>query len=186
MKEPHQFQSRINIILKAILFCFVFTGLFIVFTFFKSFIPEKFERVAHGIIGTTVALLTTFVFLKIDKKSFAAIGLIFDRNTLKKFFFGVLAGIALMGLLSVSVICFSDFKIEMNDNSSVLNFFLWTLPLIPLAFLEEVGFRAYPLIILKDRIGIRKTVIITSFLFAFYHITNGWSVQNAFLGAGVW
>jgi uncharacterized protein len=88
--------------------------------------------------------------------------------------------------LTLSVILFSNFKIEINNNSNILNFLFWTLPLIPLAFMEEVGFRAYPLIILKDTIGIRNSILITSILFALYHIVNGWTIQSAFLGAGVW
>lgn len=52
--------------------------------------------------------------------------------------------------------------------------------------MEEVGFRAYPVSILTDKTGIRITILITSILFAIYHIANGWSIQNSFLGAGVW
>ena len=52
--------------------------------------------------------------------------------------------------------------------------------------MEEVGFRAYPLMILKDKVGVRNSIIITSVLFALYHIANGWTIQNSFLGAGVW
>jgi len=173
-------------IIKAILFCIVFTGLLILLSFFKSSIPVKFERIAHGTIGTIAALLTTFLFVKFDKKTFADIGLVIEKTSLLKFFSGVLVGITLMGILSLSVIFFSNFKDETNSNSNILNFLLWTLPFIPLAFMEEVGFRAYPLILLKDKTGIRNSIIITSILFALYHILNGWTIQNSFLGAGVW
>lgn len=186
MKETKNLNTTTTYILKSILFCIVFTGLFVVFSFTKTIFPGKFERIAHGTIGTIVALLTTYIFLKFDKKSFTDIGLKFEKTTLKKFIFGVLTGIALMGLLTLAVILFSNFKIEINNNSNILNFLFWTLPLIPLAFMEEVGFRAYPLIILKDKIGIRNSIIITSILFALYHIANGWTIQNSFLGAGVW
>jgi membrane protease YdiL (CAAX protease family) len=186
MQKISQINSQTKVIFKATLFCIVFTGLFIILSFTKSSIPDKFERISHGIIGTIAALLTTFLFLKFDKKSFADIGLKFKKTTLTKFFLGVAIGIGIMGLLAISVIYFSNFKIELNKNSSILNFLFGTLPLIPLAFLEEVGFRAYPLIILKDKIGIRNSILITSILFALYHIANGWTIQNSFLGAGVW
>ena len=165
MKEITRQNKTAKYILKAILFCIIFTGLFIILSFSKSFVPDKFERIAHGTIGTIAALLTTFLFVKFDKKTFVDIGLVFEKTTLKKFFSGVLVGITLMGILSVSVIFFSNFKIETNSNSNIFNFLFWTLPLIPLAFLEEVGFRAYPLIILKDKTGIRNSIIITSILF---------------------
>jgi membrane protease YdiL (CAAX protease family) len=186
MKETKNLNTRITYIFKSILFCIVFTVLFVIFSFTKTFVPGKFERIAHGAIGTIVALLTTYLFLKIDKKSFADIGLKFEKTSLKKFIFGILIGIAIMGLLTLSVILFSNFKIETNNNSNILTFLFWTIPLIPLAFMEEVGFRAYPLIILKDKLGIRNSILITSILFALYHIANGWTIQNSFLGAGVW
>lgn len=173
-------------ILKALLFCTVFTVLFIILSFSKSLVADKFERIAHGTIGTFAALLTTFLFIRFDKITFADIGLKFEKNTFRNYFIGVLAGIGLMGILSLSVIFFSNFKVETNSHSNMLNFLLWTLPLIPLAFMEEVGFRAYPLKILNNKTGIRNSIIITSILFALYHVANGWTFQNSFLGAGVW
>jgi membrane protease YdiL (CAAX protease family) len=177
---------KIKYILKSILFCIVFTGIFVIFSLAKSFIPQKFERIVHGIIGTIAALLTTFLFLKIDKKSFADIGLKFEGTTIKKFFIGIIAGIGIMGLMTISVIIYSDFKIELNKDSSILKFLFFSLPLIPLAFMEEVGFRAYPLTVLKEKSGLLMSILITSILFGFYHIANGWTIQNSFLGPGVW
>ncbi|KOY86702.1 hypothetical protein AD998_11590 [bacterium 336/3] len=186
MKETFQEKFKIKYILKATLFCIVFTGIFIFFSFFKSLTPEKFERLAHGTLGTIAAFLTTLLFIKFDEKSFTDIGLTFEKSTLIKFFIGFLLGIGIMGLSVLYVIYFSDFKIDSNTNSNIFNFLFWTLPLIPLAFMEEVGFRAYPLSILKNKIGIRNSIVITSILFALYHIANGWTIQNSFLGAGVW
>ncbi len=172
--------------LKATLFCIVFTAIFITFSFSKSLVPGKFERLAHGILGTLAAVITTFLFLKFDKKSFAEIGLTFKKTTFTKFFLGVLFGIVLMVLSVLGVIYFSDFKIDLNTHSNIPNFIFLTLPFIPLAFMEEVAFRAYPLQLLKDKTGIRISIIVTSILFASYHIANGWTIQNSFLGAGVW
>jgi len=180
------FNVKSRSLLEATCFCFTFTGLFVLFSFLKSFVPDNFERLTHGTIGTMVALLTTYLFLKIDKKSFADIGLKFEKATIKRFFSGVLAGIVLMGLLALSAIFMADFKIEVNPNSNFLYFLYATLPLIPLAFMEEVGFRGYPLVLLQEKTGPRNAIIITSLLFALYHIANGWTIQGAFLGAGVW
>ena len=123
MKESWLFNSNAKYILKATLFCIVFTGLYVLVYFITSPVYDKSERVAHAAIGTIVALLTTFIFLKFDKKSFADIGLLFDKTTLKKFFAGVLAGIGIMGLLAMSTIYFSDFRIVANKNSNILIFF---------------------------------------------------------------
>lgn len=173
-------------IFKAILFCVVFIGLFVFLSFSKGFVADKFERIAHGMIGTCAAIFTTFIFVKFDKINFADIGLKFERISVKRFLLGVLAGIALMGILSMSVITYSNFKIEHNSNSNFLSFLFYTLPLIPLAFMEEIAFRGYPLRKLKEQTGVRYAIIITSLLFGIYHIANGWTIQNSFLGAGVW
>lgn len=152
----------------------------------KTFFPKNLERITHGLIGTLAAILTTILFLKFDRKKFSDIGLTFQRTTITKFFAGVVTGVILMGLLTTCVLYFTHAKIYINPNSNFLHFLLITWPLIPLAFMEELGFRAYPLEILKDKTGIRLSIFITSVLFALYHIANGWTVAGAFYGPGVW
>lgn len=186
MQEISQSNIKTKYIFKSILFCIVFTGFLVIFSFLKSFIPNKFERFAYGTIATAVSFLTTYIFLRFDRKSFSDIGLKFENSTLRKFCVGVLIGISLMGIMTVFVIYFSKFKIELNNNSSVLNFLFWTSPLILLSLMEEVGFRAYPLVIIKDKVGIRASIVTTSILFALYHIPNGWTVSGAFMGPGIW
>ena len=186
MQATIQNNFRTKYIIKSVLFCVVFTGLFVAFSFAKNSIPRNFERLAHGIIGTLAAFLTTVLFLKSDKKKFSDIGLTFKRNTIVKFFAGVVVGIVIMGLLATNLLYFTNVGIEVNPRSNFPNFFLMTLPLIPLAFMEELGFRAYPLEILKDKIGIRLSIVITSILFALYHIANGWTVASSFYGPAVW
>lgn len=179
-------ENKTGYIVKSVLFCAVFTGLFVVFSFAKNFIPNNFERLAHGIIGTLAAFITTALFLKFDRKPWSAIGLSIRRTTIVHFFTGVMAGIVIMGLLVTVSLYFSKVTVEVNDASSALHFLLVTFPLIPLAFMEELGFRAYPLEILKDKIGIRLSIIITSLLFALYHIANGWTIASSLYGPAVW
>jgi uncharacterized protein len=156
------------------------------FSLVKGFLPNRFERLAHGIIGTLAAILTTVLFLRLDKKRFSDIGLIVERTTIIKFIAGIIAGVVIMSVLAMGVIYFSNLTVQVNPGTNVWYFFLMTSPLILLAFMEELGFRAYPLQILKDKIGIRTSVIITSLLFALYHIVNGWSIASIFLGPAVW
>ncbi len=172
--------------IKSVVFCFTFTGLFVVFSFAKHLIPNNSERLAHGIIGTLAAFLTTVLFLKFDKKKPGDIGLTFDRKTMVKFITGIIAGIIVMGILVTGVLYFTHSKIHINPNRNFSHFFLMTLPLIPLAFMEELGFRAYPLEILKDKVGIRLSIIVTSILFGLYHIANGWTIASSLYGPAVW
>jgi uncharacterized protein len=172
--------------IKAILFCIVFVMFFIILSFTKSFIPNQFERLAHGIIGTVAAFVTTLLFLKLDKKSCSDIGLKFERSTALRFFSGVGTGIIIMGLLAGGVIFFTGSEIGTNPQGDLWRFLLATAPLLPLAFMEELGFRAYPLEELKNNVGVRASIIITSLLFALYHIVNGWSVATSFYGPAIW
>ena len=177
---------RVRYISKSILFCIVFTGILIVFSLTKGFLPNRFERLGHGIIGALAAFLTTALFLKFDRKRFSDIGLTIERTTIVRFFAGIIIGVIIMGLLAAGVIYFSNLTVQVNPRSNAWHFLLVTFPLIPLAFMEELAFRAYPLQILKDRVGIRPSIIITSILFAAYHIVNGWSIASVVLGPAVW
>jgi len=186
MEDTIQNNIKAKYIFKSVLFCVAFTGLLVIFSFAKGFIPNEFERLAHGVIGTLAAFLATVLFLRFDRKRFSSIGLTFERNTVVRFFVGVITGVVIMGLLAMSVIYFTNVEIKVNQGSNLLHFLLVTAPLLPLAFMEELGFRAYPLQILKDRIGIRLSIIITSILFGLYHIVNGWSIASSLYGPAVW
>ncbi len=174
-----------NHILKAIVFCALFTGLFVRFSMFNT-APETYKRLVHGLIGTAAAFITTFIFLRSDKKSFAAIGLQLQRSTLPKFFAGILMGTGIMGALVMGVLYFTHTGVELNPQANMLRFLWATIALLPLAFMEELGFRAYPLRLLQDTTGIRLAIFITSVLFALYHIANGWTVRSSFYGPAVW
>ena len=178
--------SKLKIISKATLFCILFTGLFVVLSFSKTSFPASYERLSHGVIGTIAAFLVTIVFLKYDKKRFSDIQLYFDKRTIGKFFVGIAIGVVLMGLLATGVMYFTDVSIEPNQKANIFRFFIMTSPLILLALCEELGFRAYPLQILKNKVGMRLSIVITSVLFALYHIVNGWTISSSFFGPGVW
>ena len=57
---------------------------------------------------------------------------------------------------------------------------------IPLAFMEEAGFRAYTLLKLNKAVGTIAMQFIVAIAFALYHMANGWSIEAAFLGTFVW
>lgn len=164
----------------------VFTVVLVLFSFAKNFLPHQWERWAHGIAGTLAALFTTMLFLQFDRKKLADIGLRLNSGTVLRFISGVLVGILIMGTMALAVMHWTDVTIQWNQNSSGLHFLLMTAPLLPLAYMEELGFRAYPLVILREKTGIRTSLIITAVLFALYHIANGWSVAGSFYGPAVW
>ena len=186
MEATVQGNNRLQYILKSALFCVVFTGMLVVFSFAKSFFPDSVERPAHGIIGTICAFLATIIFLRVDKKKFSDIGLTFDRSTVAKFIAGFLVGVVIMGLLAMSSLYMSGLKVELKPAGGLMHFLMATMPLIPLAFMEELAFRAYPLETIKSKLGIWPSILITSILFALYHLVNGWTIERSFLGPAIW
>ena len=101
-------------IFKSVLFCVSFTAIFVLFSFAKNFIPESFERIAHGVVGTIAALVTTVIFLKADKKRFSDIGLVFEKGTIPRLLAGIVIGVVIMGTMVTSVIYFTGASIEFS------------------------------------------------------------------------
>jgi membrane protease YdiL (CAAX protease family) len=171
---------------KAILFCMLFTSLFFILSSTLNFAPAPFEKFAQGVTGTVAALLSVVIFLKFERRRFSDIGLVFQRSTITRFFIGVLLGICIMGLLVSGVLFFTKTVVSVNPTSTLAEFLLATAPLLLLALMEELGFRSYPLELLRKKIGIRSAIIITSLLFALYHVAMGWSIPRAFSGPAIW
>ncbi|MBN8590012.1 MAG: CPBP family intramembrane metalloprotease [Rhodothermia bacterium] len=178
--------TQFTLMFKVALFCTVFTGFFAAFSFAKNFFPSSLERLVYGIIGLFAAFVTTFLFLRFEQKKFSDIELFFEAKTFLRFLSGVFIGLLIMGFVAFGVMYFTHVEVRPSPKANIFSFFVMTSPLILLAFVEELGFRAYPLQMLKGKVGIRLSITITSILFALYHIANGWSVVSSFLGPAVW
>ncbi|MBL0270122.1 MAG: hypothetical protein IPP99_16055 [Chitinophagaceae bacterium] len=150
--------------LKISLYCIAFTGIYLLAYFIKAPVYNEYEKLPHAIIGVLVALLLTWLFLKADGKTFRQIGLFWEGSqTLLRFVRGLLIGIVLMGAMTLAVIFFSGFRIVLNPGSTIPGFLWASLSLLPLGFMEEFAFRAYPLETLKAKSGIRITIFLTAF-----------------------
>lgn len=178
--------NRTITIVKSILLSLVFAGILVIISKLNAFIPQKFERFSYGILGTFVAFLVTWAFLRFDTRSFAAIGLKWEKGTLTRFIAGIGIGIMLAAIMIASLVFFSNLEIKLNEQYNIAGFLIWTLALVPLAFMEELAFRAYPFSALRKATGIWVTQIIIAVLFALYHVAGGQSLASAFLGPGVW
>jgi len=91
--------------------------------------------------------------------------------------------------MSLYILCFVyslGLKIQPNKNVNLLFLLLNALPtIILLAFMEEIIFRTYPLIILKNKIGQFTALITTSILFGLYHLAFGWGITG-FISTSIW
>ena len=157
------------------------SGIFIV----KSF-PASWERFVYGISSTLSALMATWLLLKIDKKTFAEINLVWQNSTLKNFVKGVLLGSFIFGILLSVLLLFADLEIQNSRQGMSLSAAAAYLSIIPLALAEEIAFRAFPFIKLERAFGLRITQWIVAIAFAAYHVILGWDVLAACLGPGIW
>lgn len=172
--------------IKAILFCIVFMGVLMLASSLKYMLPLQYERYSYGIIGMAAAFLVTWLFLKFDKKRFANIGLQWEPATIKRFFTGFAIGLLISAAMMFSLFIFIGLKIELAKDYNIGLFFAWAMALLLLSYMEEVAFRAYPFITLKNAAGVWPAQIIIAILFALYHVAGGQSVASSFMGPGIW
>jgi membrane protease YdiL (CAAX protease family) len=189
MKRYLDDPPRLTIFGRVVLYWVCFIGLFLAFSFIYSFFPAigpKMIGMRHGITGTLVAFVVTGVFLKMEKKSFRDIGLVWEKSTPLKFLGGVLAGSILFGVMLLILVKNSGLKLIPNNPSFDYRMLIGYLAFIPLALMEEVAFRSYPFRRLTAVFGLRSTQVIIGVAFALYHLIGGWSLYIAFTGPFVW
>ncbi len=171
-------------IIRAILLPIAFTILLAGASFFKQLLPAQYERMSYGLIGSAVAILVTWLFLKWDRKSWSALNLGWDSKTLPKSLLGLIMGIVLAAIMVGTMVICTDVTIALNDSPAILPFLMTATALIPLAWMEEMAFRGYAFQQLHSSIGLRNTQIIIAIVFALYHVAGGQGLASSFLGPG--
>ncbi len=178
---------KTGVVLKSTIYWVIFIiFLWVTGTLFARLFPSFWLNFVYGIGGTLGAFLATWIMLKIEKRSFAYYGLIWQKRTLFNFFKGLIAGTLIFLSIIAFLLSFTDLQLLKNPLPWNVASYYWYLFFIPLALMEEIAFRAYPFLQLKKAFGIRATQYITAIVFALYHILNGWDYQVAFLGPGTW
>ena len=143
-------------------------------------------NLSYGIAGTISVILATWIFLKIEKRSFRDIGLIWERKTIYRFFKGILIGTIIFSGIILILLAFTALQWQKGIYGLRTKDVAAYLTIIPLALMEELAFRAYPFLKLNKVLGLRITQVVVAIVFALYHIICGWDVSIAFLGPGVW
>jgi membrane protease YdiL (CAAX protease family) len=177
----------IKIIVRSILYWVIFIALFyLTSNIFLRFSPPEWTRLSYGILGILSAYFTTWIFLKFDNQNFTDIGLTWQHNTIIKFVKGLLLGMGIFAIILLVLVNFTELQITLNPKGINLPTALGFLAIFPLALMEELAFRAYPLVILNRKFGLWITQFIVAIAFALYHIQFGWSAFSAFSGPFVW
>jgi membrane protease YdiL (CAAX protease family) len=136
-----------------------------------------------GSIGSLGAVFVARALLKSESKTFSGIYLAWNAGSLRRFVFGCAVGMTIVGVMLVVIVVLSGLAVESVPNPDYLNALGFSiLVLVVLALMEEIAFRSYPLVRLRDAFGVRTSIYCTSLFFALYH---GVDAANL-LGPGVW
>ena len=178
--------KKIAPVIKATGCCVLFTLLLALASFIKHIFPPQYERYIYGILGLIVAFTVVFVFTRLEKKTLRAIGLQWTKATLPKFFTGFFTGLLLSAIMIAIVVYFNGLKIIVAPGYNVPLFFAWGMSLLLLSLMEEIAFRTYSFITIKNTNGVWAAQVVIAVLFALYHIAGGQAIMSSFLGPGVW
>lgn len=140
----------------------------------------------YGLIGTTLAIVISWIFIRSEKGSFSNYGLRWRMLSLRNFLVGNLLGFFLLGSMVAILLLFTYVKFEWTNHSWPRQVWLSYLSMIPLVLMEEIVFRGYAFVKLYRRIGFLYAQLFMAVLFVLYHVVQGWEWQIALAGPGVW
>lgn len=176
-----------NAITKSLLYWTVFTSLLFGLSLLTALAPPSWSRLPQALMGSLAAFLLIWLFLKYEKRTLSAIGLVWDKYTIIKFLLGLVAGAAIFAVILLVLLNFTGLELIRSANAATLQTCLAALlVIIPFALMEELAFRSYTLLKLEKAHGLLWAQIITAVAFALYHIVSGWDWKIAFLGPGSW
>lgn len=172
-----------NVVIKVAVFWAGFFALLFGYRLLVGLFGLSTSYFNMGVVLSMATLLITFLLLRNDKKTLGNIRLTWSGGTLKRLVLGSSAGVVLMGLILSILVTLSPLDILPVSSPDYFGALVWSgLVFMALSLMEEVAFRAYPLVQIKRLWGTRPAIYITSVVFAFYH---GLHLGNL-LGPGVW
>lgn len=172
-------------LLRVLTFCVCCGLTLILISPLTNNLPKPWSEILLGIIATILVFALTVVFARWEKLQLNEIGIAPGAQTLKKFIVGFSIGLLLALFQAVLVLASSHSKLLLVPGLSVrtilITFFLYLI----LALREELAFRGYPLRSLSYAIGSWKSQLIVAIVFSLEHLAGGYTLFQAFLGAGI-
>jgi len=170
-------------VMKTALFWVGFFALLFGYRLFGGHFTAGKSYLTMGVVLSLSSILLTFIFLRSERKTLRDIGLVWSDGTFGRLAFGTMAGVFTMGILLTVLVTLSPLGLAPISNPDYFVGLVWAgLIFMALSLMEEIAFRAYPLIQITRSWGVRPAIYITSIVFAFYH---GVDLGNL-LGPGVW
>ncbi|MGE5679232.1 MAG: M1 family aminopeptidase [Pseudomonadota bacterium] len=175
------FRKYLVPVLKAAGFIVVYMSIMLIagLIFFSgtSLGEGKLQELLVGALSFAASLLVAFLYLRLDRKSFASIGINFREDWYKKLLLGCLEGTAAI-LMVFSILLISGMAEAVGMNkagaTAVLTEILTGFPLylIAVAFTEELLTRGYIYHYLKGKFTVAGAAMVTSAIFALMHLFN--------------
>ncbi len=128
---------------------------------------------AGSILVTVIALIVTYIAVRLNKTTFKAVNFYLDKRTTLQFFSGFILGSLIIGLMLVVLITCSALEINRNQNIDMYAVAIGILPVFLLAYMEEVIFRGYAFSKVNEHLGIWLAQILLGLLFVWYHDFTG-------------
>jgi hypothetical protein len=187
MRKNHiQNSAGTTALWKPIFFILVFTGLLFFCGNARSLFPSAYSLLAYGILGSLAGLVTARIFQQKKQPSFASMGLGWEKKTVTRFVLGTITGAVIFAIILFILLQFSELNIQFHPQSSATDYLFIYLPILPLALMEEIGFRSYPQQKLYQAYGPWISQLVIAVAFGAYHLLNGWSLLSSFAGPFVW
>jgi membrane protease YdiL (CAAX protease family) len=178
-------QSKLTAIIKAISFWIGWLLLLHLCGAFEGFFPANIKSCIFGIIGSLIAFGLTWAYLKSEQRAFRDIGLNFQTQTPLRFVYGALIGAAIFAVMTALLLLVGKLHL-IYTGASAASVLISIVTLFWLALMEEIAFRCYPFLKLKDNFGLIGAQLIAAIGFAAYHFSIGWSLQSVLMGPFVW
>ncbi len=170
-------------ILSVLIFWSIFWLLLIALQAFPQLGGHDWAVLIAGCLLVGLSLLLVFLFLKHEHRTAGGLGLTWSFKSLWEFALGTIIGIVVVGVMLLILITLTPVSVQRVASPDFWNATAYAaLVLFVLALMEEIVFRSYPLFRLKESVGIRTSIYVTSLFFALYH---GLDPMNL-LGPGVW
>lgn len=171
---------------RSIVFIILFTLLLVGSGKLRGLVAPDYSMLVYGTLGSLSAYGLAWWFVRHEGKSLAVIGLAPDRCTGIRFGLGVLIGMVVFGVMVGTLTHLAGLEIRRANTVMDAAFWLAYLPILPLALMEEIGFRSYAQMTLYTKHGVWVSQVVCAVLFGLYHVAGGWSFASAFWGPFVW
>lgn len=171
--------------LRVILFCISCAIILILFSPVTKNLPEPWSEILLGSIAVIAVFILSILFSNWEKLTLTDIGIIPTKQTLPLFVYGFCIGLLLASVQGLLVVTFSSAQVILAPQTPFLSILFTLFLYLILALREELAFRGYALRSLAYSIGSWKAQFIIILIFSLEHLAGGYTLKQAFLGAGI-